>query len=84
MAVDKPEEDRPVIEMKSRRAGEIVLRPRAGRSLGRLFKLEEEIARIPGVGDAMVHVMDDGHVVITVPPHAEARVREFLAMAGEV
>jgi len=68
---------------REKRPGEIILPP-GRRSLGRLYKLEEEIAQIPGVGDAMVHVMDDGHVLITVPPHAEGRVREYLGRQGEL
>jgi hypothetical protein len=79
-----PAAARPAPAVQPRRPGEIVLAPRGQRGLGRLYKLEQEIAAIPGVGDAMVHVLDDGHVLITVPPHAEGRVREFLALTGEL
>ena len=68
---------------RPRRPGEIAL-GRRGRSLGGLYRLEQAVAALPGVGDAMVSVQDDGAVVLTVPPHAEGRVREYLAGAGEL
>jgi hypothetical protein len=69
---------------RPRRPGEIVLRGRGGRSLGALYRLEQAVAALPGVGDASVSVAEDGAVVLTVPPHAEGRVRQYLAGAGEL
>ncbi|GEM_PF-5452618 len=69
---------------RERQPGEISLTPRPQLSLGRLFKLEQEITRLTGVGAALVTVRDDGRVLVIVSPHHEARVREFLALAGEL
>ncbi|MBI4492023.1 MAG: hypothetical protein HY690_04450 [Chloroflexi bacterium] len=62
----------------------IVLPLRARLSLPRLFKLEQDIARLTGLSEVALDILEGGQVVVQVPPQARARVREFLILAGEL
>ena len=70
-------------QARASRPGEIVLAAtRMG--LGQLFRLEQDLAQLPGVGQPSIDVLDDGQVVISFAPGAEERVRQYLALAGIV
>ncbi|MBI4491708.1 MAG: hypothetical protein HY690_02830 [Chloroflexi bacterium] len=65
-------------------SGPIVLSARAKLSLPRLFRLEQDVAQVAGAADARLEVLEDGHVVVHVPPQTRTRVREFLILEGEL
>lgn len=62
--------------------GEVLLPRQTRLSFSRLFRLEEELSHTPGLADAAVDVLEDGRVVVRVPPEADSRVRDFLQLAG--
>lgn len=64
--------------------GVIPLAPRSRLSLARLFRLEQELSELSGGGGAVVYVEDGGQVLVSVPPAAEERAREYLILAGEI
>jgi len=76
--------DEPPPDVPPAKPGEILFPTRAKLSMVRLFKLEQEINQIPGVHDAMIDLTDDGRMALNMDasPEAEARVREFLVLAG--
>lgn len=64
------------------RPGEILLPRQKRLSFSRLFRLEEELSHTPGLADAAVDVLEDGRIVVRVPPEADSRARDFLQLAG--
>lgn len=64
------------------RPGEILLPRQTRLSFSRLFRLEEDLSHTSGLADASVNVLEDGRVLVRVPPEADSRVRDFLQLAG--
>ena len=84
LAADALPDETMLPDAEPAKPGEILFPARAKLSMVRLFKLEQEINQIPGVHDAMIDLKDDGRMALNMEasPEVEARVREFLILAG--